>query len=153
MTTTPDPLVVEFHVAAPPAHAFEVWTGRIATWWPPSHTISGAPASITLGPRAGGRIVETAPDGTEHEWGELLVREPPARLRMLWHLFFDRDEATEVDVSFVADDAGTRVRLEQTGWDRLGPAGGPRRERTGAAWASITTHFVAACEAGWSAQA
>ena len=37
-----EPLVIEFGVAAPPAHAFAVWTERTATWWPPAHTISGA---------------------------------------------------------------------------------------------------------------
>ena len=62
-----------------------------------------------------------------------------------------RDPYGEI-VRFLADDAGTRIRLEQTGLDRLGPPGTPRRARVGAAWASITTHFVAACEAGWAAQ-
>lgn len=146
-----DPLVVEFVVDASPAHAFDVWTGRIATWWPPSHTVSGDPASITIEPRAGGLVVEAGAHGTEHTWGEVLAWEPPGRLRLLWHLFFDRDEATEVDVRFLAESGHTRVRIEQTGWDRLGHTGPPRRERSGAAWASITTHFVAACEADWRA--
>lgn len=150
MTTTSEPLVVEFHVAAPPSHAFEVWTSRIATWWPPSHTISGDPASITVEPHVGGRVVETAPDGTEHTWGEVLVWEPPEHLRLLWHLFFDHEEATEVDIRFVATAGRTRVHIEQTGWERLGAAGAPRRERTGGAWSSIAAHFVAGCEAGWN---
>lgn len=145
-----EPLVVEFVVQALPAHAFEVWTARVATWWPDSHTVSGDPASIGFEPRPGGRIVETAPDGTEHDWGEVLEWEPPRRLRFLWHLFFDRDEATDVEVAFSPSADGTVVRMVQTGWDRLGAAGPPRRDRTRAAWTSITAHYAAACDADWA---
>ncbi|MFC5207263.1 SRPBCC domain-containing protein [Pseudonocardia sulfidoxydans] len=152
VTTTSEPLVVEFHVAAPPAHAFEVWTTRIATWWPQSHTISGDPASITMAPAVGGRVVETTHDATTYDWGEVATWAPPTRLGLRLRLFIDRDETSEVDIGFAADDAGTRIRLEQAGLDRLGPAGTPRRARVGAAWVSITTHFVVACEAGWAAQ-
>lgn len=143
-----EPLVVEFAVAAPPAHAFAVWTGRTALWWPPGHTVSGAPARIDVEPREGGRIVETGPAGERHVWGEVLVWEPPARLRYRWHLFFDPAEATEVEVTFTPTDGGTAVRLVQTGWDRLGPAGPPRRERTGQVWTTLGERFAAAVAAG-----
>lgn len=141
-----EPLVVEFEVDAPVAHAFNVWTQRCATWWPRTHTLTGDPAAITFEPSPGGRIYETAADGTEHPWGEILEWQPPARLRFLWHLFFDRSQATEVDITFHARGAGTVVRLEQTGWDNLGPEGAPRRERTSTAWATITSRYSAAAE-------
>jgi len=66
----------------------------------------------------------------------------PGRLRYLWHLFFDPSEATEVEVTFTAREAGTAVRLEQRGWERLGDAGPPRRDRTRRAWAAITARFA-----------
>lgn len=141
---TIEPLVVEFEVGVPPAHAFDTWTRRCATWWPPSHTICRAPAAITFESRPGGRIVERAADGTEHPWGTILDWEPPTRLRYLWHLFFEPSEATEVEVTFTARGSGTSIRLEQRGWERLGDAGASRRERTGQAWAAITERFVAA---------
>ncbi len=141
---TLEPLVVEFEVGVAPAQAFDAWTRRCATWWPPSHTVCRAPAAITFEPRRGGRIVERAPDGSEHEWGTILDWEPPTRLRYLWHLFFDPSEATEVEVTFIARDTGTGVRLEQRGFERLGDAGPPRRDRTGQAWAAIAERFVAA---------
>lgn len=141
-----EPLVVEFEVDAPVAHAFDVWTRRCATWWPAGHTVSGDPSAITFEPSPGGRIVEIGPDGSEHPWGEILDWEPPGRLRFRWHLFFDRSEATEVEITFNARGTGTVVRLQQTGWDNLGSAGTPRRERTGAAWAAITTRYAAAAE-------
>ena len=139
-----EPLVVEFEVDVPAARAFDVWTQRCATWWPASHTVSGGPSAITFEPRSGGRILERAPDGAEHQWGTVLDWEPPTRLRYLWHLFFDASEATEVEITFVAREARTEVRLEQRGWDRLGDAGPPRRDRTRQAWDAITARFRAA---------
>ncbi len=141
---TLDPLVMSFEVGIPPPQAFDAWTARCATWWPPSHTVSGKPTAITFEPRCGGRIVEHAPDGGEHLWGEILDWEPPARLRYLWHLFFDPSEATEVEVTFSPVEGGTAVRLEQRGWEQLGDAGPPRRERTHKAWTTIAARYAAA---------
>ena len=135
--------MIEFEVAVAPTQAFEAWTRRCATWWPRSHIMSGDPSAITFEPRAGGRIVEHAA-GAEHDWGEVLEWEPPSRLRCLWHPFFDRSEATEVDITFRAVATGTAVRIEQTGWERLGDAGPPRRARTHQAWAVVTAAFASA---------
>jgi len=137
-----DALVLEFEVDSPPEHAFDVWTTRCATWWPPSHTVSGDPAAITFEPHEGGRIVERAPGGDEHDWGRVLDWDPPGRLRYSWHLFFDPSEATEVEVTFNAIEGGTAVRLEQRGWDELGAEGAGRRERTHAAWNKITGAYI-----------
>jgi uncharacterized protein YndB with AHSA1/START domain len=142
-----EPLIVEFEVRAPIEHAFDMWANRCALWWPPSHTVSGDPQTIVCEPHRGGRIFERAPDGAEHDWGEVLDWEPPTRLRYLWHLFFDRSEATEVEVTFSALDDRTGVRLAQHGWDRLGDVGAPRRTRTRQVWGSITPLYAQACEA------
>jgi uncharacterized protein YndB with AHSA1/START domain len=140
-----EPLVIEFDVAVPPARAFDAWTQRCAAWWPSSHTVSGDPATVVFEPRTGGRILERGRDGAEHEWGRILDWQPPTRLRYLWHLFFDPAEATEVEITFTAADERTVVRLEQRGWERLGEAGPPRRDRTRAAWGTITARFIEAC--------
>jgi uncharacterized protein YndB with AHSA1/START domain len=139
-----EPLVVEFDVAVAPARAFDAWTRRCAVWWPSSHTVSGDPAAVEFEPRAGGRIVERGHDGAEHEWGRILDWQPPTRLRYLWHLFFDPAEATEVEITFTAVDERTLVRLEQRGWERLGEAGPPRRDRTRTAWGAIIARFTSA---------
>ena len=110
----------------------------------PAHTASGDPAAITFESRAGGRIVERGRDGAEHDWGRVLDWEPPTRLRYLWHLFFDPGEATEVELTFTAVPAGTAVRLEQRGWEKLGEAAPPRRERTGQAWGRLTADYARA---------
>jgi uncharacterized protein YndB with AHSA1/START domain len=139
------PLVVEFEVSAAPAHAFETWTGRCATWWPPAHTVSGDPSAITFEPRSGGRIVERTRDGEEHDWGRILDWEPPTHLRFLWHLFFDPSEATEVELTFTSNGHGTNVRLVQRGWDRLGEAAQLRRTRTKNAWGALIAEYERAC--------
>jgi uncharacterized protein YndB with AHSA1/START domain len=83
-----DPIVVEFDLEASPAHAFEVWTSRPSMWWPRSHTITQDPdLTVAFEPFPGGRIYERGRDGSEHEWGEIMVWEPPDRVGYLWHLF------------------------------------------------------------------
>lgn len=136
------PLRLEFEVAAAPAAAFELWTARIAAWWPPEHTLSGAPAAIVFEPHAGGRILELAGDGAVHVWGEVLRFEPPTRVCYRWHLFFDPSEATEVEVVFTARGSGTLVRLEQSGFERLGSAAAPRRLRTAEVWERLSARYA-----------
>ena len=142
------PLVIEFAVQAPLDHAFAVWTERCATWWPPDHTISQGPASVTFEPRVGGRVFERGPDGAEHEWGQVVAWEPPTRVAYRWHLFLDPSEATDIEVTFRSDGATrTVVRLEHRGWERLGDAGPPRRAKTGKVWGELSALFGAACAA------
>lgn len=138
-----DPIVVEFDVRASPQHAFEVWTSKTSIWWPRSHTISGDQNLDVVFERfAGGRIYERGSDGTEHEWGEVLVWEPPTRVDYLWHLFFDRSEATEITVTFTEIEDGSKVRLVQTGFEKLGvEIGSERRRRTSNAWLEVTGHY------------
>jgi uncharacterized protein YndB with AHSA1/START domain len=140
-----EPLRLDFEVGVPAAQAFDVWTQRCATWWPRSHTISGDPAAILFEPRPGGHIVERARDGQRHLWGEILDWEPPVRLRYRWHLFFDPSDATEVEVTFTERFGRTGIRLEQSGWDRLGQAGAPRRVKTEQTWTALAALYVQAC--------
>jgi uncharacterized protein YndB with AHSA1/START domain len=95
-----DPLELGFGVECPPERAFELWAELTTMWWPHGHSVSGEPGlTVTFEPRPGGRIYERTPAGEEHDWGEVLDWEPPHRLRYLWHLRFDRSDATEVEVT------------------------------------------------------
>jgi uncharacterized protein YndB with AHSA1/START domain len=142
-----EPLEITFTVACTPEHAFEMWTTRASSWWPTGHTFSGEPGvTVTFEPRAGGRIHETAPDGTEREWGEIIDFEAPRRIRYLWHLMFDRGDATEVTVTFAPLAEGTEVRIVHAGWERLGAeTGRERRDRTRAGWEAVIGHYAPAC--------
>ena len=71
-----EPLRFEFDVACALEHAFDVWTARIAQWWPLDHTVSVAEGlDVVLEPKVGGRIFERTPDGIEHVWGEVTAWE------------------------------------------------------------------------------
>jgi uncharacterized protein YndB with AHSA1/START domain len=143
-----DPLELAFTVACPPDLAFEIWARRTSLWWPHGHSVSGEPGlTVTFEPRVGGRIYERTPEGAEHDWGEVLVWEPPHRLAYLWHLRFDRADATEVEVTFVAEGAGTAVSIVHRGWERLGAKGPERRERNRKGWAGVTEHYRRVCDA------
>jgi uncharacterized protein YndB with AHSA1/START domain len=142
-----EPIRLAFDVAAPPAHAFEVWTARIATWWPADHTMSGGPLQVVLEGWVGGRLLERTRDGTEHLWGEVLVWEPPSRLVYSWHLGRVPSDATRVEIRFVARAEGTtRVEIEHTGWERLGDEGRPWRDRNLGGWSTLLPHYQAAFE-------
>ena len=133
-----DPLELNFSVECPPESAFELWAERTSLWWPKGHSVSADLAlTVTFEPRAGGRIYERTGDGVEHDWGEVLDWEPPHRLRYLWHLRFDRSDATEVEVTFTADGAGTEVAIVHSGWERLGAAAEELRERNRRGWSGV----------------
>jgi uncharacterized protein YndB with AHSA1/START domain len=141
-----EPLVIDTRVDCSPRRAFEVWTVKTSSWWPADHTVSGEPgAKVTVEPRVGGRIFERAGDGTEHDWGEVVVWDPPTRLAYSWHLMVDRSDATEVEITFTADGPGTLVRIEHRGWERLGAAGEERRARNRQGWDGLLPHFLEAC--------
>jgi uncharacterized protein YndB with AHSA1/START domain len=137
-----EPLELEFTVACDPARAFSLWAEQTTRWWPHGHSVSAeAGLTVTFEPHAGGRIYETTPGGAEHDWGEVLAWEPPQRLVYLWHLRFDRSDATEVEVTFTAAADGTLVRIEHRGWERLGKVAEERRDRNRRGWASVTQHY------------
>jgi uncharacterized protein YndB with AHSA1/START domain len=143
-----EPLELRFTVSCPPDHAFDVWAERTSLWWPHGHSVSGEPdLTVTFEPRAGGRIYERTPDGAEHDWGEVVAWEPPRRLAYLWHLRFDRADATEVEITFEREPAGdgTAVTIVHRGWERLGALGPERRERNQRGWGGLIPHYRRAC--------
>ena len=57
------PLRITFDVACPPSHAFSVWTARIADWWPPDHTVTGAPGLRVVMESRVGTVADRCADG------------------------------------------------------------------------------------------
>jgi uncharacterized protein YndB with AHSA1/START domain len=140
-----EPLRLAFRVECSPEHAFMTWTERIAIWWPADHTASGeSNLQVVLEGHIGGRIFERTREGTEHDWGEVLVWEPPHRLIYSWHLRRDRADATEVEIRFVPDGKATQVEIEHRGWERLGADGAVWRDRNLGGWSTLLPHFIEA---------
>jgi hypothetical protein len=144
-----EPIRLAFEVDCPNEHAFRVWTDRLGSWWPADHTASGEDdLTVVLEGRPGGRIFERTASGTEHDWGEVTVWQPPTRLGYLWHLRRDRTDATEVEISFTGlADGRTRVEIEHRGWERLGVEGEAWRDRNHAGWATLLPHYRRAISA------
>jgi uncharacterized protein YndB with AHSA1/START domain len=138
-----EPLEIQFEVDCAPRRAFELWTARIGSWWPRSHTVSGeSDVEVVLEGHTGGRIYERSASGGEREWGEVTAFEPPHRLAYLWHIRRDRADATRVEITFSAHgDGATRVRIEHTGWERLGADAETWRDRNNAAWGGLLVHY------------
>ena len=75
----------------------------------------------------------------------MLVWEPPRRLVYLWHLRFDRTDATQVEVTFDASGDGTSVSIVHRRWERLGAKGPERRERNRKGWTGVTEDYRRLC--------
>jgi uncharacterized protein YndB with AHSA1/START domain len=145
-----EPLEFVFEVACRPATAFSMWTTRASMWWPADHSVSGEHGlKVVFEERVGGRIFERTPSGAEHQWGRITAWDPPARLAYTWHLLFEPEDATDVEIRFV-DLGGDRTRVEivHGGWERLGGPASQRREGNRLGWTSVFSEFVEAIETG-----
>lgn len=145
-----EPLRIAFEIECTPAHAFETWTGRATSWWPPEHTVSHEPhAEIVFEPRTAGRIFERTAGGREIEWGRILEWDPPRRLRYLWHIATEPANATEVEIVFrEIPGPATRVEIEHGGWDELGDVGHAWRDANRAGWDGVLPAYIADTGAG-----
>ena len=133
-TATVAPILLSITVPLPPAEAFDLFTARIAEWWPiRDHSIfTGRAAKCTIEPFAGGRVYEESVDREEHDWGRVLAFEPPHRLEMTWHP--GGGPETIVEVRFTAADDGTYVELEHRGWEVFGGDAEERRSGYQQGW-------------------
>jgi uncharacterized protein YndB with AHSA1/START domain len=137
-------------VAAPQERAFTTFTRGMSSWWPRSHKIGQAElAEAVIEEREGGRWYERDVDGSECDWGKVLVWEPPTRLVLAWQLSgewaYDADLITELEVSFVAEGPDrTRVELEHRGLDAYGERAAEMRETFDGpnAWRGILEEFA-----------
>jgi uncharacterized protein YndB with AHSA1/START domain len=93
--------------------AFGIFTERPAEWLPTGHTFIAGPRSVTMEPRVGGRFYERGADGVEVTRGTILEWAPPHRLVVTWRIgpnwepVFDDEQASRIEVDFVATGANT----------------------------------------------
>jgi len=140
-------------VDAPVQRAFEVFTSKIGTWWPPEHHILTAElAEMVFEPREGGHVYDRGVDGNECRGARVLAYEPPTRfvitwdISLAWQLEADPARTSEVEVRFVAESsARTRVELEHRHLDRHGEGWQQMRDAVGSpeGWALGLGRFAA----------
>ena len=104
-------------------------------------------------PRAGGRWYERGEDGSECEWGKVLVWDPPTRVLLAWQINvqfkYDPTALSEVDIRFSAESPSvTIVELEHRNIDKLGAGAAEFRSKVDApqGWGGILDLY-AACAA------
>ena len=151
-----EPIFKSITVKASPAHAFQIFTAGIDTWWPREHHIGTAPMKRTvLEARKGGRCYSEQTDGSEAPWGTVLAWDPPKRFVLAWQITpqwkFEPDlaKSSEVEVSFTPEPGGhTRVDLHHRYWERHGE--GVENMRAGVAgdggWGGLLRLFAAEAE-------
>ncbi|MEH0843304.1 SRPBCC family protein [Micromonospora sp. CPCC 205711] len=129
-TETTDPTVVRnsVEVAAPPEHAFTVFTTGMDRWWERSHhLLPGELKQIGVDPQVGGRLWEENDAGEVCTWGRVLTWDPPRTFAFAWLIGPDwkvpPPDATgsRVTVTFTPTDTGTRVDLVHDRLDAHGP--------------------------------
>jgi uncharacterized protein YndB with AHSA1/START domain len=140
MTTMTDataavPVQKTITVKASPERAFRAFTAEIDTWWPRTHHIGKSPMKkAIIEEKTGGRCYTEQEDGTECDWGRVLVWDPPHRLVLAWQITHewgyqpDLAQSSEVEVRFApAAGGGTRVDLEHRHLERHGAGGASMR--------------------------
>ena len=126
-TAAMEPVRKSIRVQANAARAFKVFTEGIDSWWPRSHHIGKSPMlRAVLEGRIGGRCYSEQANGTECDWGQITVWEPPQRFVMAWLIDGewkyqpDASQCSEVVVTFTPQpDGSTLVELEHRNFERM----------------------------------
>jgi uncharacterized protein YndB with AHSA1/START domain len=143
-------------VKASPERAFEVFTAGFDRWWPRSHHIGQTPMKrAVIEGRVGGRCYSEQTDGTQCDWGEITLWEPPRRFLMAWKITAqwqyeaDLSKSSEVEVCFTPlENGSTRVDLEHRNFERVGAGWESMRAMVDSegGWGSLMQMFAAEAE-------
>lgn len=138
-----DPVHDEVFVDLAPEAAFELFTARFGSWWPPEFSWSqpNLLQSIGMDCRPGGMLFEIGPHGFRIDWGRITRWDPPSSLSFLWQISGDRvpvpdpEQASVVTVTFTPADKGTtRVQVTHDKWERHGDGAQNYRDDFTQAW-------------------
>ncbi len=156
MTTTTEHTVRKsVTIKASVDHAFRVFTEGFDSWWPRSHHIGKSPMTRgVIEGRTNGRCYSEQEDGTECDWGTVLVWDPPKRLVLAWQITpqwgyeADLDKSSEVDIRFTPVDGGTRVDLEHRHFERHGEGGPSMKDAVSSegGWGTLLDLYAAAAD-------
>ena len=154
--TAPAAAIAEVVVNASPDDAFAIFTDEIGLWWRRDTPYWNDPErglTVRLEPFVGGRFMEIYDLETAEgfEVGRVTAWEPGERVAFTWtQVGWPEDASTDVEISFKQVGGGTRVRLEQTGFERVGPEGESFRERYSSGWREVLGWFAERATTGRS---
>jgi uncharacterized protein YndB with AHSA1/START domain len=140
-------------VNATAERAFRVFTDGFGTWWPKAHTISPVPVErAIIEPRAGGRCYDRGTDGSECDWGQVLVWEPPVRLVLAWQVDGtwsyepEVENSSRVTITFTPLGDQTQVTLVHDEFERHLTGGQDLAGGVRDGWGGALRAFAAAAE-------
>ena len=137
-----DPITLDVTVPVGQEQAFDAFVLRINDWWPMA-SYSFGKGAVSMEPKLGGFITETAPDGARFTWGHVTRWDRPNLLELAWYVGRTEETATQITVTFEGAGEATQITLVQTGWEALGDAAAEMRTRNIAGWRTIIgEHFV-----------
>jgi uncharacterized protein YndB with AHSA1/START domain len=123
-----------------PEISFRVFCEHITEWWPGG--FGGKDAKLFMEGRVGGRFYERRADGTEYQIGQVTAYQPPSVVAFTWRAP-SWEVTTRVEVRFSAEDRGTRVELEHSGWEQDAKTRDARKNYD-SGWDTILGHYHAA---------
>ena len=131
-------------LACSPAHAFEVFTTGMGTWWDPDYTPDAATFSgIDVEPRTGGAVAMLHGDD-RHVFGEVTDWEPGVHYAQTFTLAMGPAAPSVLSAIFNPGvDGGSHVVVEHGGWTR---ANAHLREKFGD-WPHLLAGYRDAAEA------
>ena len=138
----------EVVVDATPDEAFAIFTDEIGFWWRQNTPYWNDPERglyVRIEPGVGGRFLEVynAATDTGFEAGRVTVWEPGRRLGLTWtQVGWPDGVSTDVEVSFEPLGEATLVRIEQTGFERVGPRADEFRAGYDAGWKEVLGWFA-----------
>lgn len=151
MTEQQTDLRHEVLVRVAPQAAFDAFM-QLDRIKPREHNLLAVPIAETIvEPHAGGGIIDRGTDGSQCQWGTVLLYDPPHRFTFSWNIgpdwqtTDDPHRASEVDVTFSPEDGGTRVTLVHRHLERHGQGWESVRDGVDAAdgWPQYLARFVA----------
>jgi uncharacterized protein YndB with AHSA1/START domain len=155
-TATVTPVHKIITVNATVERSFEVFTTGFDTWWPREHHIGSSPLKrAVIESRTGGRCYNEQQDGTDCEWGRVLVWDPPRRVVIAWQITPewkyepDLSKSSEVEITFTPEPGGTtRVVLEHRHFERHGTGAAAMKAGVDSpnGWGGLLVLFARAAE-------
>ena len=120
-----------------PETSFRVFCEEMSEWWPGG--FGGKDTKLYLEGRVGGRFYERRPDETEYQIGKVTAYQPPSFVAFTWRApSWDVD--TLVEIRFTAEDGGTRIDLEHSGWEQDAKTRDAHKNYDGG-WVTVLGHF------------
>lgn len=139
-----EPVEKQIKVVLNQETAFRLFTEGLNKWWPlTTHSVGEDQAeTCVFEGHVGGRIYEVLKDGSQAEWGKVLVWEPFGKVAFTWYPSRKADTAQEVTVLFSEVPGGTQVDLVHTGWEKLGEKAQAGRDGYNFGWEYVLANYI-----------